>query len=348
LAAAQAIATAHGGRIEIDTSRDYGSWFVMRLPVIAREHERLVAALANLQRGRSDLVAGMSYALRTPLHVIMGYSDLLIEGAFGHLNREQLDGMRCMDVAARELLGVIDEVVDVRALDASRAPLELTQGHLPDLVRGCCQLVIDVLGCDVGQVWVWQPATDVYVSVAACGAHSTIDAPPRAARLPRTHVMRLLSRRGSGGPAVTVDARELFAPPASYPHRLSRCLLAPLQRNGTTLGLLVAGVNAARGFSAEQMQMAEGIGDLAALALENAWLAEELAQAERFTGELAASLSHRSRVPLDVILGYADLLLEGQFGSVTPEQAGAVRQLGQGGMELLAALDRLVDASPRH
>jgi len=348
LARAQAIVTAHGGRIEVDTSRDYGSWFVMRLPAIGRENERLVAALADAQRGRSDLVAGMSYALRTPLHVIMGYTDLLIEGAFGYLNREQVDGLRCIDTAARELLGVIDGIVDVRALDAVRAPLEFTQGQLPDLVRGCCQLVVDVLGCDVGQVWMWQPAADVYVSVAAHGAHYPIDAPPRDARLPRSRVVQLLARRDTGGPAVTVDARELFAPPAAYAHRLSCCLLAPLQRNGTMLGVLVAGVVSAHAFSSEQKQMAEGIGELAALALENAWLAEELAQAECFTGELTASLSHRFRVPLDVILGYADLLLEGQFGSVTPEQTGIVRQLGLGGMELLAAVDRLVDATPRH
>jgi len=348
LASAHAIVTAHGGRIEIDTSHDYGAWFVLRLPAIGRENERLVAALADVQRGRSDLVAGMSYALRTPLHVIMGYSDLLIEGAFGDLGSKQLEALRCMDAAARELLAVINGIVDVRSLDASRAPLELRQGHLPALVRGCCQLVVDVLGCDVGQVWVWQPATDVYVSVAACGATRPIDAPPRDARLPRQRVVELLARRGSGGAAVTVEARELFAPPAAYAHRLSRCLLAPLQRNGANLGLLIAGAAAATGFTGEQMQTAEGIGDLAALALENAWLAEELAQAERITGDLAASLSHRFRVPLDVVLGYADLMLEGQFGSVSPEQAGIVRQVGRAGIELLGALERLLDVCPRN
>src|SRR5262249_12796954 len=253
-----------------------------------------------------------------------------------------------MDAAARELLAVINGIVDVRSLDASRAPLELRQGHLPALVRGCCQLVVDVLGCDVGQVWVWQPATDVYVSVAACGATRPIDAPPRDARLPRPRVVELLARRGSGGAAVTVEARELFAPPAAYAHRLSRCLLAPLQRNGANLGLLIAGAAAATGFTGEQMQMAEGIGDLAALALENAWLAEELAQAERITGDLAASLSHRFRVPLDVVLGYADLMLGGDVGSVAPEQAGIVRQVGRAGIELLGALERLLDVCPRN
>jgi signal transduction histidine kinase len=343
LADAEAIVAAHGGCIEVDTSHDYGAWFVMRLPAIARENERLVAALADLQRGQADLVTGMSYALRTPLHVVMGYTDLLIEGAFGALNGEQLDTLRRMDDGARELLAVINGAVDLRALDASRKPIELSQGQLPALVRGCCQLIVDVLACDVGQVWVWQPATDVYVSVASHAVTPGLQAPPRTARLPRTRVAQLLARRDSGGPVVAVEAREIFTAPAAYPHGLSRCVLAPLQRNGADLGLLVAGTRAARGFSSEQKQVIEGVANLAALALENAWLAEELAQAERFKLQLLSSISHRFRVPLDVIFGYAELLLIGQFGSVTSEQAGVLQQLADSAVDLLEVMSRLVD-----
>ena len=96
------------------------------------------------------------------------------------------------------------------------------------------------------------------------------------------------------------------------------------------------------------MQVAEGIGDLAALALENAWLAEELAQAERFTDELVPSLSHGFRVPLDVIFGYAQLLLDDHFGTLAPEQAGVVAELNQSAIELLEALNRLGEISRRN
>jgi signal transduction histidine kinase len=344
LASAHAIAAAHGGRIEVDTTYDRGAWFVMRLPMIGRENERLLAALDDVHRGRSNMVGSMSYDLRTPLHVIMGYTDLLIEGAFGYLNRDQADALRRMDQGARELLGVINTVVDLRALDAAREPLELNQGQLPDLVRGCCQLIVEVLACDVSQAWVWQPATDVYVPVAAYGASSGHAAPPREARLPRTRVVQFLSRR-NGLPAVAVDARELFTPPAAYDHNLSRCLLMPLQRSGCELGLLVAGARGERSFAPEQMHVAQGIADLAALALENARLAEELAQTQRFKTELVASLSHRFRIPLDVIIGYAELLLDGQFGVVTPEQGGVLKQLRASGVELLESLNRVVDTN---
>lgn len=342
LAGAQAIAAAHGGRIDIDASHDRGAWFVLRLPAIARENERLLAAIDAVHRGRSDLVASLSYELRTPLHVVMGYTDLLLEGAFGYLNRDQLDTLRRIDSGARELLAVINGVIDLRALDAARAPLELRQGQLPDLVRGCCQLLVEVLGSDVGQAWVWQPATDVYVPVAAHGALRQHVAPPREARLPRTRVVQLLGRR-TGAPGVCVAARELFEAPADYAHGLSRCLIVPLQRGGAELGLLVAGAqSSARVFGPEQGHVAQGIADLAALALENARLAEELAQTTRLKTELIAGLSHRFRVPLDVIIGYADLLLDGQFGAVAAEQAAVLRQLRASGVELLGALDHVV------
>ncbi|MGH7788998.1 MAG: histidine kinase dimerization/phospho-acceptor domain-containing protein [Candidatus Binatia bacterium] len=346
LASARAIVDAHGGRIEMDMSHDRGSWFVLRLPAIAQENERLLSALADSERGRSDLVSSLSYELRTPLHVIMGYTDLLIEGAFGYMNRDQLDTLRRVDQGARELLYVIDGAVDLRALDARRAPLELRQGQLPDLVRGCCQLIVEVLSCDVGQAWVWQPATDVYVPVASHGAQRGVPAPPREARLPRLHVAQILGRRNGHGPAVEVDARELFVAPADYAHGLSRCLVVPLQRNGLELGLLVGGArHSGRSFAPEQMQVAQGIADLAGMALENARLAEELAQTQRLKTELVASLSHRFRIPLDVIIGYAELMLDDQFGALTPEQRGVMRQLRSSGVELLEALNRLVSVS---
>jgi signal transduction histidine kinase len=341
LASAGSIAVAHGGRIEVDTSRDRGAWFIMRLPMIARENERLLAALDEVHRGRTDLVGSMSYDLRNPLHVIMGYTDLLLDGSFGHLTDDQLDTLQRIDQGTRELHAVINGVVDLRALDAAREPLELRQGQLPDLVRGCCQLIVEVLNCDVGQAWVWQPATDVYVPVAFHAAVGTTDAPPREARLPRTRVVQILARR-DGLPAVPVDARELFAPPAAYGHQLTRCLVVPLQRGGSELGLVVGGSrNGDREFLPEQMQVAQGIADLAAMALENARLAEELAQTQRFKTELVASLSHSFRIPLDAIIGYTELLLEGEFGPVTGDQAGVFKQLRSSGVELLESLSRV-------
>ena len=45
-------------------------------------------------------------------------------------------------------------------------------------------------------------------------------------------------------------------------------------------------------------------------------------------------MSHELRTPLHVILGYGDLLLAGEFGSLAPQQAEVVRGIGARGREL--------------
>jgi len=53
-----------------------------QLTVMAIENARLVEALAQLDRPKSNFLAAISHELRTPLHITMGYTMLLLEGAF--------------------------------------------------------------------------------------------------------------------------------------------------------------------------------------------------------------------------------------------------------------------------
>jgi len=57
------------------------------------------------------------------------------------------------------------------------------------------------------------------------------------------------------------------------------------------------------------------------------------------------TVSHEMRSPLSVILGYTDMFRDGVFGTITPAHEDAIRQIHAHAFELLALVDRTLNAS---
>ncbi len=342
----RAIIAAHGGEIGLDTSHDTGAWFVVRLPAIAVENARLVEELERANRHQSELLATLSYELRTPLQVILGYTDLVLEGAFGALNAEQTDTMRRIDRSARELVDLVNSAIDLRCVGAERMPIELSDPRLPELLRRFCQLTTEVLACDFTHLFLCQRSAGGYAVLAGHG-----DAPEewewvRSLCVPALNVARLLAGRDREEPAVVAEPQQWLPGRTAPRYAAGRCLVMAVQRNGETLGILVAGNrHGSRDFSPDQARLAQGIADLAAMALENARLVDELERTKQLRKEFAASMSHESRIPLNVIIGYADLLLDGEFGPLTVEQSGVLQRVRSSSLDLLDAINRNLDLS---
>jgi two-component system phosphate regulon sensor histidine kinase PhoR len=86
------------------------------LEVRNREAER-----AN--RMKSEFLRSMSHELRTPLNAITGFSDLLAEEGAGSLNEKQKRFVEHIQSAARHLLGIISDVLDISRIEAGRLEL---------------------------------------------------------------------------------------------------------------------------------------------------------------------------------------------------------------------------------
>ncbi len=94
------------------------------LASLALQNARLLKELENANRVQGDFLANMSHELRTPLNVIMGYCEMLEDGAFGEVNEEQKATIRHLSGAAEGQLALISATLQLSGLDSGDVPLE--------------------------------------------------------------------------------------------------------------------------------------------------------------------------------------------------------------------------------
>ena len=99
---------------------------------LARQHAR------NAARMRADLVAGMSHELRTPLTAILGHSDLLARSA---LDKHQQDYVATVRKSARNLLRLIDDVLEWSGIEAGKANFNDVGFNLAEIVEDTIDLL---------------------------------------------------------------------------------------------------------------------------------------------------------------------------------------------------------------
>lgn len=88
-----------------------------------RELETQKAELELANRLKSQFVANVSHELRTPLNAIIGYSGMLAEGLYGPVNESQLDSIRAVEESGRNLLNLINTILDHSRLEADKMPV---------------------------------------------------------------------------------------------------------------------------------------------------------------------------------------------------------------------------------
>jgi len=112
-------------------------------------------------------------------------------------------------------------------------------------------------------------------------------------------------------------------------------MLTSVMRGERLLGILAAGLQHSGTFSRRARALLHGISQQAAIALENVQLVADLRHADRIKSEFVATMSHELRTPLNMILGYNELLLDGTFGTLLPEQRSTLERIHASSTDLL-------------
>ena len=95
----------------------------------AEREARLAAERASAQK--TEFLARFSHELRTPLHAILGFAELLADGATDAADREHTGVI--VD-AATHLTGLVDELFEVAHIERGRIPLAVTDVDLVEVV----------------------------------------------------------------------------------------------------------------------------------------------------------------------------------------------------------------------
>jgi PAS domain S-box-containing protein len=98
-------------------------------------------ALETSERIKTEFVEHVSYQLRTPLTTIGGYADMLAQGFAGDLSERQKEPMSAIQSAAEHLAKLIDDILDVAAIDAGQLELDLGDVDPNDVARESADLV---------------------------------------------------------------------------------------------------------------------------------------------------------------------------------------------------------------
>jgi signal transduction histidine kinase len=101
----------------------------------ALEIANLVNDLRTASNLKEEWMATMSHELRTPLNVIIGYTDLQRDGAFGDLSEDHLDTLNRVHEQALQLLDLIQATLDVGRLERGLITVDLQPVEVPELIE---------------------------------------------------------------------------------------------------------------------------------------------------------------------------------------------------------------------
>ena len=192
---------------DIDRSRLHGAERAARAEAEAARHaaERARRDADEANQAKSLFLATMSHEIRTPINAIVGYSQLIELGVAGPVTAQQREYLGRLGATSEHLRGVVDDVLDLAKIDAGGMTVARDVSLTGSLVTSALDLVRPQAS-----------AKEVRIADLTAGATDEpfIGDEHRVRQILVNLLSNAIKFTESGG-AITIDARQLHAPPPS-------------------------------------------------------------------------------------------------------------------------------------
>lgn len=309
------------------------------LPVEMLRHFRLTAVAAVPLRVRGHVRGALVASSSAPGRRFDARQVELLEG---------IASQCAVAIEAADLYQLQREEAEVSSALARIGKEMIASLNTPQLLDRLCTLTAEVMGCELSHTFVRDVDADCFVATSGHGDTPEQWESIQLLRVPRSMVAGLMAHfeQHDTVQIIMTEPQDLIVAALPQQYGVSVGLYMALRRNGELFGIHTAGYRTrSEPFTARQQRIAKGIAQLASMALENAQLIQKLEAANHIKSEFLGGMSHELRSPLNVILGYSALLLDGAFGDLTSEQAEPLRRAEKSGRELLALITATLDLS---
>ena len=128
---------------------------------IKEQNEKIQKA----EKIKTDFLMNMSHSLRTPLNVIIGLSEALEMNAFGELNKKQKSHILDIQNSGKEMLGLINDILDMSKIEAGAMRLAKIQTDICLLINEAITIIKSLAEKKKIKIQTKLPKTPVFIDV---------------------------------------------------------------------------------------------------------------------------------------------------------------------------------------
>lgn len=94
-----------------------------------------IGELQQINRLKGEFIANLSHEFRTPVHIMRGYTDLILDGVFGHVPDGLMEPLTAVSQQYTSLWSLLESCLDLAKIDAGEVQVEIEAFDICGLVR---------------------------------------------------------------------------------------------------------------------------------------------------------------------------------------------------------------------